>query len=177
MKKKITATIVATLISAAAFSANASNIAVVDMQKIFEKSAAVTAIKEQIKVKRDAYQTEITKQEEDLRQFEKKISDQRSILAPEALEEKKKEFKDKVMQVQRDVQVKRSKLDKAYADAMEKVQNEVYNIIAKIAEEKKFEIAIPTSQIVYTDKKLDITEEVTTALNKNMPKVTVDLSK
>ena len=80
-----------------AFSFNAADVlaadfVVVDIKKVVDESVAAKGVREQIKVKRDTFQKKITEQEEKLRETDKKLSEQRSLLSPEAFEEKRNEF-------------------------------------------------------------------------------------
>lgn len=148
-------------------------IAVVDVQKVLRDSTAAQDIRSQIKAKRDQYQDDITKQEEDLRNQEQKLYEQRNLLAPEAFNEKRDEFKENLIKVQRDVQVKRAKLDNTLGESLSEIQEVVYKIISTLSKEKGFKVAFPSSQILYTDPSLDITSEVLTKLNKDLPKIEI----
>jgi len=152
-------------------------VAVVDIQHILQESTAATDIREQIKKKRDEYQENIKKQEEKLRKEEKKLMDQRSILSQEAFGQKRDEFKEKLMKVQRDVQEKRSQLDVALNKSLSEVQRAVYKIIDDLAQEKGFKIALPTSQVLFANESLSITNEVLSRINKDLPKVQIEIGK
>ncbi len=162
--------------SNAAFSEEMHNIAVVNMQKVLEESSAAKTIKEQIRRKRDDYQAQITKQEEELRSSDKQLSEQRTILSPEAFEEKRKEFKEQLIEMQRDVQIKRAELDKSLGKSLNTVQTTVNEIIKNMAAERGFSIAIaiPSAQILYSSNDLDITEDVLKSLNQKLPDVQID---
>jgi Skp family chaperone for outer membrane proteins len=83
-------------------------IAVVDVQQVVRNSLAAKDVSAQIEKKRVAHQAEITKQEENLEKRNQELSKQRAVLSPEAFEQKVKEFKSQVADVQRDVQRRRS---------------------------------------------------------------------
>ena len=154
-------------------SANAAtlNVAVVDIQKVLQESKAAKDIREKIKKKRDKYQDEITKEEEKLREEEKKLASQSGVLSKEAFDQKREEFKEKLIKVQRDVQEKRANLDNTLSGSLAQVQKVVFEIIESLASEKNFELAIPTSQILYAQKGLNITDDVLKRLDKKLPKV------
>jgi outer membrane protein len=155
------------------FNASAAElkIAVVDIQAVLQESKAAKDIREKIKKKRDKYQDEITNEEEKLRSEEQKLASQSGVLSKEAFEQKREEFKEKLIKVQRDVQEKRANLDNDLSSSLGQVQAVVFEIIADLSKEKGFELAIPTSQILYSDEGLNITEDVLKRLNKKLPKV------
>jgi len=144
-------------------------ISVVDMQMVMEKSQAAIDVRDQIKTKRDEYQAKITKQEDQLRNEEEKLSEQKTTLSPEAFEEARKKFKDKVLKAQRDVQSMRTKLDNSLNKSMGEVQKVILGIIVDLSKERGFKVSIPVSQILFADNKLDITNEVIERLNKKLP--------
>ncbi len=154
-------------------SSNGNDIAIVDVQKVLQESAAAQDIREQISKKQNDYQTEISKQEESLRAEEKKLNEQKGILSDKAFEKKRDEFKEKVMKFQRNYQEKRASLDKSLNDALGQIQENVLKIIADLAEEKKFKIAIPSSQVMFAQANLNITDEVLKKLNDKLKKVSV----
>lgn len=174
MKKYIIIGLIA-LFSSVSVQATAATVAVVDMQKILQESTAAKNIRQQINSKRDAYQAQITKEEENLRNEEKKIAEKRSALSPEAFEQERKKFNDKFVKVQRNVQEKRSKLDLALKQSLSIVNKNVIDIISELSKEHGFEIAIPTQQILYAGSALDITSEVLKRLNGKLPKVKVKI--
>lgn len=149
-------------------------IAVVDIQLVLQDSSAAKDIREQIKQKRDEYQKQITAEEDKLRKEEQALSEQRSILSADAFNEKRDAFKEKLIKVQRDVQEKRSTLDDLLTASLAQVQQVVFDIIHDLAEEKGFKIAIPTSQILYAEEKLNITADVLKILDKKLPKVDIN---
>lgn len=153
----------------------AGSIAVVDIQYVVEHSTASKGVSEYIRKKRDAYQEEITKQEEQLRTTEQKLQEQQASLSKEAFEQQRKQFRDKINDVQANVQKKRANLDSAFQKSVGEVQKVVLSIVADLAKERGFKIAIPSSQILYTEPGLNITEEVLTRLNKKMPKLEIKI--
>ncbi|MCE3233193.1 MAG: outer membrane protein [Rickettsiaceae bacterium] len=157
-----------------AFAKEGSNdIAVVDIQRVLQDANAAKDIRDQIKVLRDKYQADISKEEEDLRKAEQKLTEQKSILSQDAFKDKREEFKNKLNKAQRDVQEKRTQLDASLNDSIGQVQKVVFDIISEIAKEKGFKLAVPTSQILYSEDSMNITDEVLQRLNKKLPTVKV----
>lgn len=152
-------------------------IAVVDVQQVVRNSLAAKDISAQIEKKRLAHQAEIAKQEESLEKRNQELTKQRAVLAPEAFEQKVKEFKAQVADVQRDVQKRRSDLDRIYTNALSEIQKSVFTIISKLSEERGFSIAIPTSQILFAKKELDISDEVLKRLNVQLPTIPLSAEK
>ncbi|MEZ5691849.1 MAG: OmpH family outer membrane protein [Rickettsiales bacterium] len=166
--------VVASLISfAQPVFANNQLIAVVDIQRIMQSSTAAQDVRSQLEKKQKAFQDEITKKEKELKKEDEEIVKKKSVLSKKAFEEKVLAFRKKATATQKDVQSKKVLLDNAFQRALNDIQKNVTEIISDIAKEKGFYIALPTSQILYANTALDISDEVLKRLNKQLPKLTV----
>lgn len=152
-----------------------AKIAIVDIQKIVGESTAAKDINKQLEKKKNEFQSQINKQEENLKKEDGELGKLKASLSKEAFEAKRKDFMQKVANVQRDVQTKRAQLEQAYTDALSKVQKTVVDIIKDLAEKKGFEVAIPASQALYYQKDMDISDEVLKQLNSKLSTVTVEI--
>lgn len=146
-------------------------IAVVNIAAVMEKSTAVKKANDELEAKRNQYQKEITSEEEVLRKSEADLAKQKGILSKEDLSEKQKKFIDQINQARKDVQQRKGKLDKAYREVLVKVRVSVREIVAELAKEKGFNIALPTEPLIFASGDLDITDEVTSRLNSKLPSV------
>ena len=152
-----------------------AKIVILEFQRIMRESAAANDIKAQVDQRRQVYQNEITKQEQELREAEKELSRQATILAPEALAQKRREFESRVAQLQTGMQARKRELDQAYAYGMKEVQRALTVIIAALAKERGFNLVLPHGQIVFADSSLNITDEALRRLNAQLPSVKVPL--
>jgi Skp family chaperone for outer membrane proteins len=152
-----------------------AKIAVVDIQKIVAESSATKDINKQLEKKKNEFQSQINKQEENLMKEDQELAKQKASLSAEAFEKKRKEFQTKVATVQRDVQKKRAQLENAYTDALAKVQKSVIEIIKSMASDKGFSLAIPASQALYYEADMDISAEVLKQLNSKLSSVSVEI--
>jgi Skp family chaperone for outer membrane proteins len=150
-----------------------TKIATLNIQQIMHDSTAAQSVREQLDAKRKTFETEMSRKEEDLRKEDQTLSKQRSVLAQDAFEKKLKDFRDKAGAAQRDVQAKRTQLDTAFTKAVSEIQKNVTDIVTEMAKQRGFTVVIPTSQLVWADPSLDISQEVLAQLNKRLPKVKV----
>lgn len=153
--------------------AEGNMIAVVNIQQVMHDSSASKSASEQLESKQKSFQAELKKKDEALQKEEKELTKQKGVLSKEAFEEKTRAFRNKVTDIQKEVQSKKSLLDNAYARALNDIQTVINDIISDLAKEKGFSVAVPTSQLLYADNKLDITAEVKDRLNKKLPKLEV----
>jgi Skp family chaperone for outer membrane proteins len=145
--------------------------AVIDYQRILRDAAAARSIREQIEARRKAYQEEISNEEQRLHEADKEFAKQRSVLSPEAFAEKRREFEQDVAEVQRMVQQRRRELDRMSAAALNEVKEALIEIVTSIAEERGFNLVLPSSELLFFSRALDLTEEVLAKLDARLPQV------
>ncbi|MGF1562493.1 MAG: OmpH family outer membrane protein [Geminicoccaceae bacterium] len=148
-------------------------VAVIDYQHILRESVAAQNIRSQIEAKSAAYQEQVTADEQSLRERDAELSKQRSLLSPEAFAEKREAFQSDVAEVQRKVQAQRAELDEASAYALNEVKKALIQIISDLAQQKGFNVVLPNSEVLFFATRLDLTEQVLTRLNEDLPEVEV----
>ena len=147
--------------------------AVLDVQKILRSAKAVKSIRDQITAYGTAFEKEIEKEREKLRKGNQELARQRTILAPDAFAEKRREFEQQVVEVQRMVQKRQRDLDKSRTVAMAKVNKSYMDIVTKLANERELFMIIRKGQTAFANPSLDVTKEVLDLLNKKQPTVKV----
>lgn len=150
-------------------------IAVVDLQLIWDKSAAAEEARNQIKIRKDALTSELKKKEEELKKEDEELTKKRSALAADAYEAKRKEFKEKQMKIAGDLQRKRENIEKSVSKAVNTVQASIIDIVANLAKEKEFDVAIYRTQVLYASQQLDLTADVLKILNQKLPKIDIEV--
>jgi outer membrane protein len=147
--------------------------AVIDYQRILRDAAAARSIRDQIEARRKSYQEEISKQEQELHEEDKAFAKQRSVLTPEAFAEKRREFEQRVADVQKLVQERRRTLDNVSVAALNEVKKALIEVVTSIADERGFNLVLPTSDVLFFARKIDLTDEVLAKLDARLPDVRV----
>jgi outer membrane protein len=145
--------------------------AVIDYQRILRDAAAARSIRDQIEARRKTYQEEISKEEQRLHEVDKEFAKQRSVLSPDDFAEKRREFEQDVAEVQRKVQERRRELDRLSAAALNEVKEALIAIVTSIADERGFNLVLPSSEVLFFARSLDLTEEVLAKLDARLPQV------
>lgn len=148
-------------------------IAVVDIQQLMGASKAAKSIQSQGKDLRNKYQKKIKKIEDDLKKTEKKLVELSKGESKEDFDDKKKEFQEKLIDGQKEVRELNKKLDKAIGEALNKLRDEIVEIVGNIATDNKYDLVISRADVVIVSKKIDITAEVMKKLNKELSSVKV----
>ncbi len=149
------------------------NMAVIDTNVIRRNSRAFKDIGAQIAKYRSAIQADIQKEEEALRSANEELARKRAILAPETFAEERRQFEERLVQVQRTVQKRKKGLDRVAAEAVKKVEAVVNKIIADVVKEQSLGLILRKSQTVHVATELDITPRVLKRLDTALPSLKV----
>ena len=133
-----------------------TSVAIVDIQWILAESKAAKSIHKQVKKHRDTFLEELSKQEQGLREQEKKLIEERKTLSKEELAKKQKNFEKKFLETRKLAQEKKRTLDKALGNSMSKLRDYLYTVVGEIAEEKGYDLVISSQQVVLGAKSLNI---------------------
>ncbi len=151
-------------------------IAVIDSQRVNREAAALKNARQQLEQFRFNFQSEIAKEEEKLRAEEQEIARQRSVLAPEAFEQRRQAFQSKVVDLQKRIQERSQSLEKMLNGVREQVTLQVIEILKGLATERGFNMVLDRAQVqIYIGDSIDITPEVLKRLDQRLPTVKVNL--
>jgi len=147
--------------------------AVIDMNAIRQNASAVKDIRSQVEKFRAKFQSEIKKEEDELRTANQELGRQRAILSPEAFTDERRKFEQRLAGVQRNVQQRKQNLDKALNDAMFEVQKSLNKIVVDIAKEHNLTLVLRKEQTVLVATPLNITAVVLQRLDEAVPTIKV----
>ena len=102
---------------------------------------------------------------------------QQASLSAEALNQKGREFQQKVNELDHSVQAKRQALEKSNAEALERSRASMLKIITEIAKERKANLVFQRSELVLFDQGFDVTDEVLQKLDEQLPTLTVSFAR
>ena len=181
-KLNIIFTIVLAVISASLFTSvsNAQTIpttklAVVDSTLIASNSAVAKDIKRQVAALQGEMQTELTTKELALKTEDDAIKAQAAILPPEALQQKREVFQIKVLDYQRDVQIKSRQLEVAIANANAAVERELKPIFQSVLQTTGATMLMDKTIVIEQVQGLDVTTMIIEMLDLSLPSVLVEL--
>ncbi|MBX2989188.1 MAG: OmpH family outer membrane protein [Bdellovibrionaceae bacterium] len=164
MKKMM---IFAALIFSGAFASAEVKVGLVDMQKAVQATSAGKKAKTELEGDFEKKKKELQKKEADLKKMGEDLEKKKSVMSEEALQKKQAEFQEEMMKY-RDV-VSKSQMDiqKKERDLTQPILEKMRKVIEKIAKEKGYSMILENSAMVlFSDKGLDITDDVIKAFEK-----------
>ncbi len=150
-------------------------IAVIDSRMVRFNSAAGKDIQNQLDAIRTKFQTEIAEQEKKLKEEETTLKAQRAILPKESYDAKVNDFQNKVLTVQREVQIKNKQLEAALGNAQNELQRALKPILQKILKDHNATMIMDVSLVIEKTSGLDVTTKVIEALDLVLPNIKVEL--
>lgn len=147
------------------------SIAIVDVDRLLSDSEAGKSVQSQHTKKREGFQKEFTALENKLMTNQKNLVSEKDSLSPEEFTKKREALQKELQETGRLFQKRRNALDKGLADAFKTLRKVIIETTAEISQEKKFDLVITRESVVIVDKKMDITEEVLSRMNKKVTSI------
>ncbi len=147
--------------------------AIVDYQRILHDAKAAQSIREQIEARRKAYLDQLSKEEQRLHVQDVELARQRGILSPEVFAAKRQAFEEQVQTAQHLAQETQRELEVASQTALGTVRQAVVEIIDALADERGFNLVLPSSAVLLFSPRIDLTDKVLQRLDQKLPAVTV----
>lgn len=124
---------------------------------------------------RAQFQKEASAEEKELRQAEQELQKLRAAGKMDAFVDAEAALQSRLLTVERHVQARRTALDQAYADSMDKVRQGLVASAETLAKKAKINLVLVKQQVIWNDQVVDITDEVLSLLNKNLPNVEIKI--
>ncbi len=152
------------------------HIAIIDVQRILDESFAAKSVQKQLETQRAKFQTEIEKEENELRLAEQDLDKAHPQMTEEVYAGREQQLRQRFLDVERHVQARRKLLDQAFTDSMNAVRASLLDIVNAVAQEHSVNMVLIKQQVLWSDKGLDVTDEVLGRLNQKLPQVTVKMA-
>ena len=150
-----------------------TKIAVVDVESILEHSLAIACIKKSVQKITTEIQDQLSLEESKLRKIETELVEKRGILSEKEFKQSLDSFNSSVSAVQQLAQRKKIALEKAHAEAIAEVHDHTIAVIRDLSKNNRFNIVLPSTQVLFVDNSLNITLEVISNLNDSVKHVEV----
>ena len=145
-----------------------SNLAIIDIDEIFSKSSAGQGINEQIECINNSEKSDLIELEEKIKQREK------TNRSPN--EEEARKIEEMQVALYDMTRKRRYRIQKAYQDAMKKLERCVQDCISQVVERENIKIVLPIGAVIYhSNDVINITYDVLQLVNETMATVKVEL--
>jgi outer membrane protein len=149
------------------------NVAILDVQRVFQNAAAVKSIQATMRSYIEAYRTGTQREEEEIRAAQQELAKKREVLSGEQYEAERRKLEQRLLEAQARVQERKRGLDETQQQGMNAVQMTLNSIVTEIANEKGITLILRKDQTVLSATALEITDEVLNRLNARLPTIEV----
>ena len=161
---------VVALACVAAPQAYAGSIAVIDAQEILYKSNAGKRLKAALEQAKTEGQKEIAAMEAKFAKQQEELERKKSILS----EDKFLEERTKLVKLSRDYNVKaqniQDAIDQELTIGRKEISDAIRTVVNEVSAQRKFDLVMNKSQLLYHSDSVDITNDVLTMVNKRLDK-------
>jgi len=150
------------LLPTAALAQQATRFAVIDVQRVLTESKAGKASYDKLKAVRDKKVQDGKAKEQELRDLEKKISDQKFSLSEDKLNELQRDYQQKAIAFKRFQDDADRELDDAQKKELHELEKKIMPVIDQLGKDRGYTMIFNKFQsgLVYADDSVDITDEV-----------------
>ena len=145
-----------------------------NVDKIMQQSLAGKSIKQQLKKIYDNNLENFKKNDEILRQKEKKIINQKKILSQEEFEKEISSLRSEIIKFQKEQVKARDNLNKLRVGASNKLIVELSPILKEYAEKNSISLILQKKNIVMGKKEIEITNEILSIANKKIKEIKIN---
>ena len=148
---------------------------VIDTNRIMSEARSMQAIRDQIERIRAGFQTEIKKEEDELRRADQEMAEQRQLLSAEAFNQRRQELQDRAASLQITARTRRTQLDQGLRDAIQVVRATLIDLVQATAQKHGANVVIQKSDLVWADARMEFTDEVLRQLDAKLSTVKVEM--
>jgi outer membrane protein len=144
-------------------------IAVVDMQRALNECDAGKKAKEQVKAKFEKAQEQLKRQREELDKARDDFDKKALVLKEEQRRDMEKDFEAKSLDFKRKYEDFQRDLKRTDSELTSGIVEQLYGIVAEMGQQKGYTVVLEASSgaILYSDKTVDITDDVIKLHNAN----------
>ena len=168
-------------VSTKAVNGSELRIAVIRMDAIQNQAKVLTDLRKQRETYENSLKSSLEKKQKELEKEKSEIEKSQEVLSRDALQKRVVEYQQKVSMFQREVGEKAQAIDTSFQKALVEIQEKhLDGIVNAIIEKKNLSLVLDGRLTRVSPKAapaLDITDEVVSALDKNIKKFTMDKPK
>ena len=154
-------------VTAQAASGN-GNIAVLDVQSVFEQTDLAQAVSKELKEKTEDMRKRLEKVDADLASREESLRQKRSAMTEEKFMEEVAELRRVSREYRADFQAEQDKLRAKQRSLNKKLTDEIRKAVESLSKEENFKMVVGRAYLIYADESVDITSQIVERVNKSL---------
>lgn len=152
-------------------------IATINVEKVERSSVAWKSLSQQIDAERKKLQAEVQQIQSDLEAKAQDLKSQKSILSSEAFAQKSKKFQQERLQLQRQVNIRKQKLEHAYGVARSQIRGALREVLRNIIQDSEIDIILEngsrTTSVLASETSLSVDQKALKGLDAKIQSVSL----
>lgn len=148
---------------------------VVDFDRVIQRSIAMQGVSQSVAGLRRLLSARFREEENRLRSRETELAELRTVLGADEFARERRAFEQEIVDIQRDAQLNRARLDAAEESAAARVREVLIGILAELAEQRGVQAVLDSSNVVLFSPRLNVSEEARAQLDRILPRVNLSL--
>lgn len=149
----------------------AAVIGIVDVPEIQRVSTAFTQVRDEIERRRQRLNDDLQREQNNWREQQQQLANQRATLPPEQLRERERALQDRITDSQRIFRERSRNIEQAAQQALVEIEQTLGNVIRQVAASRKVNLVLPRPLVIFNEPPFDLTEEVAQQFNRQLRSV------
>jgi len=146
-----------------------------DTRLIMTHSAAAQGLRQQAERQNAALRADVQRQEQELKNAQVELTRQRGQVSAEQFDQRVRALEKRMTDARTRVQTRSRGLDRAFAEAEQKIYQVVLQATVEVAQEKSYMVILDKAQVVVVQSQLEITGEILNRVNQRLTGVTLEI--
>lgn len=151
----------------------AAVVGVLGVPEVMRSSTAAQQVEKAIGERRRRLAEDAQKEQAAWRDLQQQLTTQRSSLSPEQIRTKERELQERITNAQRTFRERNRVIQEEAQYGLAQIERTLVSVIRQVAESRGMNLVLHRAQVALNVNEFDLTDEVTTQLNKVLPSVTV----
>ncbi|MDA8250364.1 MAG: OmpH family outer membrane protein [Rhodospirillales bacterium] len=151
----------------------AAVIGVLGVPEVMRASTAAQEVEKTIGARRNKLNEDAQKEQQAWRDMQQALANDRTKLNAEQIRARERALQERITNAQRTFRERNRVIQEAAQYALAQIERTLVSVIRQVSESRGMNLVLHRSQVALNVNQFDITEQVTTQLNKVLPKVIV----
>ncbi len=151
----------------------AAIIGIVDIPEIQRVSTAFSAVREEIERRRQRLNDDLQREQNNWRQQQQDLANQRASMPAEQLRTKERELQDRITDSQRIFRERSRAIEQVTQSALVEIEQALSVVIRQVAASRNINMLLPRPLVIYNEAPFDMTEEIAQQFNRVLRSVSI----
>lgn len=148
-------------------------IGMVDPQIVLGNSTALTQVRDEMERRRTRLNEQVQREQAAWREEQQRLATERGALTPDQIRQRERDLQDRITNAQAAFRERQRANDQIAQEALQNIQQALEVVISQVAQSRNINLIVTRQAIILVNGPFDLTEEVSTQLNRTIQNVTL----